>query len=115
MAGPATDALWISGFLAAAAADLGAARNTQLAYGRDLLDFLGWLERRAAGLATAIRADVEDYLIYCEAQGLSKATRARRLSAIRQLYRFALEEGWRKENPALQLKGPGAAKSLPKP
>ncbi len=114
MGGPATDALWISGFLAAAAADLGAARNTQLAYGRDLLDFLGWLERRAAGLGTASRADVEDYLIYCEAQGLSKATRARRLSAIRQLYRFALEEGWRKENPALQLKGPRAAKSLPK-
>ena len=38
---------WISTFLDARAAELGAARNTQLAYGRDLLDFADWLARRA--------------------------------------------------------------------
>lgn len=114
MAAPAQASQWISSFLAAQAADLGAARNSQLAYGRDLLDFLGFLERKGLQLATAAQGDVEAYLIDCEAQGLSKATRTRRLSAIRQLYRFAHEEGWRSDNPALRLKGPGAAKSLPK-
>ncbi|MBS3979251.1 MAG: site-specific tyrosine recombinase XerD [Rhodobacteraceae bacterium] len=105
---------WISTFLDACAAELGAARNTQLAYGRDLLDFADWLGRRGLGFAAAGREAVEDYLVHCDAQGLSKATRARRLSSIRQLYRFAFEEGWRSDNPALRLTGPGRAQSLPK-
>lgn len=105
---------WISTFLDACAAELGAARNTQLAYGRDLLDFADWLGRRGLGFAAAGREAVEDYLVQCDAQGLSKATRARRLSSIRQLYRFAFEEGWRSDNPALRLTGPGRAQSLPK-
>ena len=105
---------WISTFLDARIAEFGAARNTQLAYGRDLLDFADWLERRGLGFASADRAAVEDYLVHCDAQGLSKATRARRLSSIRQLYRFAFEEGWRTDNPALRLTGPGRAARLPK-
>lgn len=105
---------WISTFLAARSAELGASRNTQLAYGRDLLDFAEFLGRRGLDFATAPRESVEDYLVQCDAQGLSKATRARRLSSIRQLYRFAFEEGWRSDNPALRLKGPGRAQALPK-
>ena len=104
---------WISTFLDAQAAELGAARNTLLAYGRDLKDFAGWLERRKHAFTSAAQGDVEDYLIFCTAQGLSKATRARRLSAIRQLYRFAHDEGWRSDNPALRLKGPGRDQRLP--
>lgn len=105
---------WISTFLDAQAAELDAAENTRLAYGRDLKDFAAWLERKGSGFDTAQRRDVEDYLIYCDAQGLSRATRARRLSAIKQLYRFAYEEGWRADSPAIQIKGPGRAKALPK-
>ncbi|HBU14319.1 MAG TPA: recombinase XerD [Gemmobacter sp.] len=104
---------WISTFLDAQAAERDAARNTRLAYGRDLLDFAGWLAHRGRDFLTADRQAVEDYLISCEAEGLSKATRARRLSAIRQLYRFAHEENWRTDNPALRLKGPGLDKRLP--
>ena len=105
---------WISAFLEAQAAELGAAHNTLLAYGRDLKDFAGWLESRRTDFAAAKRDDVEAYLVGCEAEGLSRATRARRLSAIRQLYRFAYEEGWRKENPAIQITGPGKSRRLPK-
>jgi len=108
----AASARWISTFLAAQAAEQGAARNTQLAYGRDLTAFATWLAPRG-DLATASRAMVEDYLIFCADQGLAKATRARRLSAIRQLFRFAVEEGWRADNPALRLKGPGLDDHLP--
>ena len=104
---------WISTFLQAQAAELGAARNTLLAYGRDMKDFAGWLHRRSHDFASAKQAEVEDYLIFCTAEGLSKATRARRLSAIRQLYRFAHDEGWRADNPALRLKGPGRDQRLP--
>ena len=104
---------WISTFLDAIAAELDAARNTRLAYGRDLQDFAGWLARQGSDLARAGRDTVESYLIFCEAQGLSNATRARRLSSIRQLYRFAHDEGWRADNPAIRMTGPGKAQTLP--
>jgi len=104
---------WISAFLEAQAAERDAATNTRLAYGRDLVDFSGWLAHRGKDFATVSRSDVENYLIGCDAAGLSPATRARRLSAIRQLYRFAYDEGWRTDNPAIQIRGPGKARRLP--
>lgn len=110
---PATAEGWISTFLQAHAAELDAARNTQLAYGRDLKDFAGWVTHRKGHFASVTREDVEAYLVSCDANGLSKATRARRLSSIRQMYRFAHDEGWRSDNPAIRIKGPGAVQRLP--
>ena len=114
MSAPASQELWISTFLQAQAAELGAATNTLLAYGRDLKDFAAWLDHRKFTFDQADRDQIEAYLIDCDAQGLSRSTRARRLSAIKQLYRFAFEEGWREANPAIQIKGPGRQKRLPK-
>lgn len=105
---------WISALLDAQAAERDASDNTRLAYGRDLKDFAQWLGDHALDFASAMRADVEAYLIHCDAQGLAASTRARRLSAIKQLYSFAYQEGWRSDNPAIQIKGPGKQKTLPK-
>lgn len=113
MTAPADPLQWISLFLEAQAAEAGAATNTQLAYGRDLRDFAGWLERQGTDFARVDRDGVESYLIHCDAQGLARSTRARRLSAIRQLYRFAFDEGWRSDNPAIRIRGPGRDRKLP--
>ena len=104
----------ISAFLDAKAAESGSALNTVLAYGRDLRDLSDWLSTHKLALAQLTRERVEDYLAHCDAQGLSRATRARRLSSIRQFTRFALEEGWRDDDPAIRISGPGRAKRLPK-
>ncbi|ASM72536.1 MULTISPECIES: tyrosine recombinase [Roseobacteraceae] len=105
---------WISTFIEAQAAELGAAQNTLLAYGRDLKDFATWATRQGRRFDTVKQGDIEAYLVFCDEQGLAKSTRARRLSSIKQMYRFAFEEGWRKENPAIQISGPGQDKRLPK-
>jgi integrase/recombinase XerD len=105
---------WIDVFLEACQAELGAADNTILAYARDLRDFQTFLLGRKQTLATADKAQIEAYLVSLNHAGLARATRARRLSAIRQLYRFAYEEAWRTDNPAAQIRGPKKAKSLPK-
>ena len=105
---------WLSSFLEAQAAELGAAENTLAAYARDLTDFTGWLADKGRDAATATQADVEAYMVHCDAQGLAKSTRARRLSAIKQLYRFAFEERLREDNPAIRIKGPGRDQRLPK-
>jgi len=107
------DHRWISTYLDAAAAEQGASTNPQLAYGRDLLDFAAYLAPKAS-FSSAQRDDIEGYLLQCQAQGLATSTRARRLSAIKQLFRFAVDEGWRADNPAIQIGGPGRPKRLPK-
>ena len=105
----------IATFLEAQAAELGAARNTLMAYGRDLRDYAGWLAAQGGGdLLMASQAQVEAYLVACDTEGLAQATRARRLSSIRQFYRFCVDEGWRADNPAIRLKGPGRRRALPK-
>lgn len=104
----------IETFLEAQAAELDAAENTRLAYARDLGDFDQFLDRRGIQLLDLAQTDIEDYLIDQDAAGLSRATRARRLSAIRQFFRFAFEEGWRKDNPAIRIKGPSREKRVPK-
>jgi integrase/recombinase XerD len=101
-------------FLEAQAAELGAAANTLLAYERDLRAYAEWMADHAQDPATTTQTDIESYLIHCEAQGLAQSTRARRLSAIRQFYRFAFEERLRAENPAIRIKGPGRAQRLPR-
>ncbi|WP_425090245.1 site-specific tyrosine recombinase XerD [Tropicimonas sp. S265A] len=103
----------IDAFLEAQAAELNAAENTRLAYARDLMDFVTYQTAKGSSLIRASREQVEAYLIRCEAEGLARSTRARRLSALKQFFRFAYEEGWRADNPTLQIKGPGRAKHLP--
>ncbi|MEM7719324.1 MAG: tyrosine recombinase [Pseudomonadota bacterium] len=104
----------ITTFLEAQAAELDAAHNTQLAYARDLKDFMAWLDHSAIDSDRCQQSDIENYLIDLDTSGLSRSTRARRLSAIKQYFRFAFEEGWRSDNPAIRIKGPGREKRLPK-
>lgn len=104
----------IATFLEAQAAELDAAVNTRLAYARDLKDFAGWCDRQNTALMDVAQTDIESYLVSLEASGLAQSTRARRLSAIRQLYRFAFEEDWRTDNPAQRISGPKRGKLLPK-
>ncbi len=111
---PEGDLRLISVFLEARAAELDAAENTLLSYGRDLSDFLHWAARKGTGFHNCTRADVENYLISCEAAGLAASTRARRLSSLKQIFRFACEEGVRQDNPAIEISGPGRSKKLPK-
>ena len=102
----------ISTFLDAKAAEAGASENTLLAYARDLRHFFEWADGRDILILTMI--DIEGYLIKLDQSGMAKSTRARRLSALKQFYRFAVEEGWRDDNPAIQINGPGKSKKLPK-
>ncbi|PCH96177.1 MAG: tyrosine recombinase [Rhodobacteraceae bacterium] len=104
---------WIETFLEAIQAEHNASDNTILAYARDLKEFESFLDTRKSGLLTADRSAVEAYIIDLETRGLAASTRARRLSSVRQLYRFAFEEGWRDTDPSAQIKGPRREKHLP--
>ena len=104
---------WIELFLEAISAERGAARNTLEAYARDLQDFARFLERSGRDFATAARPDAEAYLSEVEAAGMATSTRARRLSAIKQFFRFLFLEGLRDDDQAAQIRGPGKKQRLP--
>jgi integrase/recombinase XerD len=105
---------WPELFLEAQAAERGAALNSLLAYRRDLEDWLGHCAGRGLDPERATRGDIEGWLIALEARGLAVSTRARRLAAVRGLYRFAYEEGMRADDPAIRISGPGKPRRLPK-
>jgi integrase/recombinase XerD len=100
-------------FLDMLAAERGAGKNTLAAYGRDLADLTDHLAG-GQSVATATTDDIRAYLGDLASRGMQPATVARRLSAIRQLYRFLYAEGQRKDDPAAVLEGPKRARALPK-
>ena len=105
--------LWPPRFLEAIRAERDAAANTLSAYQRDLEDFADFLAGRGLDYASAARAEIEDYMTDLSLRGMAEATRARRLSALRQFNRFAYLEGWRTDDPGALLKGPRKARHLP--
>ncbi len=102
-------------FLEMMAAERGAADNTLAAYRRDLADVEDFLRRRRASLAEASTVDLRAYLKRLDGQGMAARTAARRLSALRQFYRFRLSDGQRPDDPTAALDGPRLGRSLPKP
>ncbi len=101
-------------FLEMLAAERGAVANTLAAYRRDLVDFAAFMGRRRGTLAGARDADVRRYLSSLAAAGLAPSTTARRLSALRQFYRFLYSEGLRADDPTAVVDGPRRGRPLPK-
>ncbi len=108
------DARLIALYLDMLAAERGAGKNTLGAYGRDLADFTLYLAGAKRSVATATTDDLRAYLSTLARRGMRPTTVARRLSAIRQLYRFLYAEGQRKDDPAAVLAGPKRVRALPK-
>jgi integrase/recombinase XerD len=113
-ASPSSDPRLIELFLDMLAAERGAAANTLAAYRRDLDDFAAHLHAARRNVTNARGDDVRAYLAALAARGFSAASVARRLSAMRQLYRFLYAEGHRSDDPAAAIEGPRRGRPLPK-
>ena len=104
----------VEAFLEMLQAERGASQNTLDAYGRDLDDLQVFLARRkqkpAAADATALRA----YLKALDYVGMTARTVARRLSVLRQFFRFLVAERMRDDDPAGTLDSPKLGRPLPK-
>jgi integrase/recombinase XerD len=104
----------IAAFLEMLAAERGAARNTLDAYQRDLDDLAAYLTVREIPPRRATSDDIRAYMMATSEAGLAPASRARRLSSIRQFFRFLAIEGVIENDPAASLAGPRRARALPK-
>jgi integrase/recombinase XerD len=111
---PVPERQLISLFLDMVAAERGGAANTLAAYSRDLDDLTGYLATCKRTISSAATADLRGYLVALADRGFAASSVARRLSAIRQLYRFLLAEGHRNDDPAAIIEGPKRGRPLPK-
>jgi integrase/recombinase XerD len=96
------------------ASERGASQNTLDAYRRDLSDFVEFLGGRGCDIRAARRQDIAADMEHLGREGLSPASRARRLSAVRQLYKFLEAEGLVSDSPAAGAKAPKLGRPLPK-
>ncbi|MEO9874548.1 MAG: site-specific tyrosine recombinase XerD [Anderseniella sp.] len=101
-------------FLEMMSAERGASRNTLAAYARDLEQYSDFLTKRGCALGGAGSEEVRAWLSELQAEGLAKSTIARRLSAARQLHKFAYAEGIVEDDPASGIAAPRKARTLPK-
>ncbi len=104
----------IRAFLAMAATERGAAKNTLDAYRRDLADYLDHLAALGKTGENAVVHDIRDYLQALAARGFKPSTISRRLSALRQFHGFLYAEAMRSDDPTVTLEGPRQGKPLPK-
>jgi integrase/recombinase XerD len=102
----------LENFLEMLAAERGAAENTLAGYRRDLEDFSGFLGRKM--LASAQSEDISAYLGDLNRRGFAETSQARRLSALKQFYKFLYAEGSREDDPTRTLSAPKKRASLPK-
>lgn len=104
----------VGAFLEMLQAERGASRNTVLAYSADLVDLQKFLTRRKQGPATADATALRAYLKSLDYLGMTPRTVARRLSVMRQFFRFLLAERLREDDPASTLDSPKLGRPLPK-
>jgi integrase/recombinase XerD len=110
----ASDTTLIELFLDMQAAERGAGENTLAAYRNDLADLAAHLQADGRSIGQASTYDLRAFLKGVSARGFKASSLARRLSAVRQLYRFLYAEGKRGDDPAAVLEGPKRGRSLPK-
>src|SRR5215813_836539 len=109
-----SDQALIELFLDMVAAERGGAKNTLAAYARDLGDFSAELGKAGRTIARASTDDLRGYLGSLGKRRFAASSVARRLSAIRQLYRFLYAEGRRTDDPSAVIEGPKRGRALPK-
>jgi len=112
--GKASDQAEIELFLDMIAAERGGAKNSLAAYARDLADLSAYLVRTKRRLLEASNTELRSYLASLANRGLAPASVARRLSALRQFYRFLYAEGRRSDDPSATIEGPKRVRPLPK-
>jgi len=110
----ASDEALVELFLDMLAAERGAGKNTLDAYRNDLADLTTHLRAAGRMIAGADTDDLRGFLTSLTERGFKASSLARRLSAVRQLYRFLYAEGKRGDDPAAVLEGPKRGRSLPK-
>lgn len=104
----------IAAFTETMTAERGSSPNTIAAYTRDLTDLGNFLDSKRLTFENAGINDLRSYLVMTAQKGMAEKTQARRLSALREFYKYLYTEKIRKDNPSEALDAPRLKRALPK-
>mgnify|MGYP001350980656 FL=1 len=96
------------------AAERGASNNTCQAYRRDLADFTGWMNQQGLSVEAATSHDIRSFLSALADRQLAASSSARKLSTLRQFFKFLHGDGYRSDDPTSVVDSPRQGRSLPK-
>lgn len=103
----------LKSFLEAMSSERGFSNNSLNAYKNDLQKFLSFQSSKEVAIDTCTRVEIENFLKEEFDEGLSTNTRARRLSSIKQFFKFLFDEGMRPDNPTDKINSMAKERSLP--
>ena len=106
--------LLIENFLEMLSVERAASNNTLSAYKRDLMDFYDFLKKRKIEIKTVDSGIIREYLNKINTSGIMNSTSARKLSSLRQFYKFLCQESIIPINPLNGIESPKLGRSLPK-
>ncbi|HNY66675.1 MAG TPA: site-specific tyrosine recombinase XerD [Deltaproteobacteria bacterium] len=104
---------YIDAFLEYLTVERSAPENTVSAYESDLRAFFAWMEERGKDPASLDPADIASFSSACRERRLKSTSISRKLSALRQFYRFLLEEGGIRKDPTREMASPKRGRYLP--
>lgn len=108
------DNLLIDSWLEMLSAERGAAANTLAAYTRDLEDFAQHASDRGKRLINSDTETIRSWIVSLSQSGIAASSQARKLSAVRQFYRFCFNDGLRTDDPTGSVDSPRTSRPLPK-
>ncbi len=105
---------YIENFIEMMAVERASSRNTQYAYSKDLQYFCKYLEGRKINFMRVDQEIIREYLKYINKNAIKNNTSARKLSSLRQFYKFLFQENILTHNPMNGIESPKISKNLPK-
>ena len=101
-------------FIEMMACERSASPNTLEAYQRDLLNFTNFLQKSGQEIEKATTESIRNYIALLAKSGISTSTIVRRISVLRQFFRFLISETIRSDNPISRIESPSAGRRLPR-
>lgn len=102
-------------FLVWLSSERGRARNTIVAYRRDLVSYQRWLINHGLTMMSVGTDDLIDFVAEQRASTAATTSVARRLAAVRMLHRYLATEQVRPDDPTARLDGVRVPSGIPKP
>ena len=104
----------VEDYLSWLVAERGRSPNTVAAYRRDLLGYCSWLTAKRKSPGTVTAAEIDTF-VQSRRKDAAPSSVARQMAAIRNLHRFMVAEGMRKDDPTADVDGVRVPAGIPKP
>jgi integrase/recombinase XerD len=100
-------------FLNDLSGDRGLSNNTIESYGRDVRQFISYLDKNKISIYSVTKTNIIAYLIYLQKNGKATSSISRSLASLRSFFQYLVRNNYVEKDPTLNLESPKVEKKLP--